>query len=202
MDGDSESEAAASLRRRALASMPGTFLRVEEFAAACDTVEAELRLLVLEGELVEVWSGLYYRGVSTRFGMTRPPLLDTAVAVAGLGSGPSGVAAAHMLGLTTQVPGIADIALPGRVPAHMFGVRFHQRPYGRRERRLSAIEVAVVEILRDPGSMEVSRTEAFGRLTRLVQDAVVRGDVLAATLTDERDLGALDSWRELIAWPS
>ncbi len=121
MDRHSESEAAAGVRRRVVASMPGTFLRVEEFAASCDTAEAQLRLLVLEGELVEVWSGLFYRGVSTRFGMTRPSLLDTAVAVAGLGSGPAGVAAAHMLGLTTQVPGIVGIAVAGRVPASMFG---------------------------------------------------------------------------------
>lgn len=202
MGKDSELKAVASVRRRVLESLPGTFLRAEDFAVPCDTAVAELSHLATEGELVKVRSGLFYRGVPTRFGMTHPSLLDAAVAIAGIGSGPCRVAAAHLLGLTTQVPGIVDVAVPGSVPAPVVGVRFHQRPYGRCERRLSAIEVAVVEVLRDPGSIEVSRTESFGRLSRLLHHAVVRTDVLDATLSDERDLGALDSWREVIVWPS
>lgn len=48
----------ASVCRRVLASLPGTFLRVEEFAVSCDPAVAELRQMEQEAELVEVRSGL------------------------------------------------------------------------------------------------------------------------------------------------
>ncbi len=49
--------------------------------------------------------------------MTRPSELETAVAVGGQGSGPSGVAAAQLLGLTTHVPATVEVTVPGKVPS-------------------------------------------------------------------------------------
>lgn len=106
--------------------------------------------LAAEGELVRVRRGLYWRGKKTRFGMTHPSVLEAAVAVGGPGSGPSGIAAGHLLGLTTQVPSTVDVAVPGKTPEPMPGVRFRSRPYSRRERRLTPVEVAVLEVLRGP----------------------------------------------------
>ena len=124
--------------------------------------------MAIAGDLVRVRRGVYYRGKPTRFGMTRPSILEAAVAVAGPGSGPAGVAAAHMLGLTTQVPGTVEVGAPGKVPEPMEGVRFRLRPFGRRELRLGPVEVAVLEILRDPGSVEASWAETRQRFAELL----------------------------------
>lgn len=188
---------ASVVRDKALASPTGSFLRRKDFEGSDRAVESALSRLSLAGELVRVRRGLYYRGKPTRFGMTRPSLLEAAIAVGGTGSGPAGVSAAHLLGLTTQVPGIVEVAVPGKVPDPMPGVRFRLRPFERRELRLQPIEVAVIEVMRDPGSIEDSVEEIRQRLTDLIRRGAIRGDVIAAEIADERHVGARERWRSL-----
>ena len=188
---------AAIVRAQVLSAAPGTFLRRRDFAGSDRAVESELSRMAIAGDLVRVRRGVHYRGKPTRFGMTRPSILEAAVAVAGPGSGPAGVAAAHMLGLTTQVPGTVEIGAPGKVPEPMEGVRFRLRPFGRRELRLGPVEVAVLEILRDPGSVDASWAETQQRFAELIASGAVRGDVLAGEIAEERHVGARLRWREL-----
>lgn len=126
---ESHPSTATEVRRRAVAAPPGSFLRRKDFDGSDRAVESALRRRVLDGELIRVRRGIYYRGKPTRFGMTRPSILEAALAAAGLGAGPAGVAAAHLLGLTTQVPGVIEVAVPGKVPEPMPGVRFRLRPF-------------------------------------------------------------------------
>lgn len=149
------------------------------------------------GELVRVRKGLYWRGKQTRFGMTRPGALDVALAVAGPGSGPAGVAAAHMLGLTTQVPGTVEVAAPGKVPEPIKGVRFRSRPYARQARKLRPMEVAVLEVLRDPGAVELPWRAVEGRLAELMESNTIRRSVLDRSAADEPSPTVRARWAEL-----
>jgi Family of unknown function (DUF6088) len=188
---------AAGVRGRALASTPGTFLRRKDFTGSDRAVESALSRLALSGELVRVRRGVYYRGVPTRFGMTHPDLLESAVAVGGPGAGPTGVSAAHALGLTTQVPGIVEVGVPGKVPDPMQGVRFRMRPFERREVGLTTIEVAVIEILRDPGAVEATDGETRQRLHDLIRRGAIRPELIAEEVAEERHIGARQRWKDL-----
>lgn len=146
------------------------------------------------GELVRVRRGLYWRGKKTRFGMTPPSSLAVGVAIGGPGAGPAGIAAAHFLGLTTQVPSTVEVAVPGKAPDSMRGVLFRSRPYSRRERRLTPAEVAVLEVLRDPLAAEASWAEVAERFRDLLDEGAVRSKALDAATTAEPRTGARDRW--------
>lgn len=188
---------AAVVRDQVFAAGPGSFLRRKDFSGSDRAVESELSRLVLDGKLVRVRRGIYYRGKPTRFGMTRPSLLEAAIAVAGPGSGPAGVAAAHLLGFTTQLPGTVEVATPGKVPEPMPGVRFRLRPFGRRERRLTPAEVAVIEVLRDPGAAEASDDDIRVRVRKLVETGMIRASLVADEITEEHHVGARARWRAM-----
>ena len=188
---------ATEVRRRALTAPPGSFLRRKDFEGSDRAVESALSRLSLSGDLFRVRRGIYYRGKPTRFGMTRPSVLEAALAVAGPGAGPAGVAAAHLLGLTTQVPGVVEVAVPGKVPDPMSGVRFRLRPFERRELRLTPVEVAVIEVLREPGAVEATDAELRDRIADLVARGTIRADVVADEIAHERHVGARQHWRRL-----
>lgn len=190
---------AGAVRHRVEQARPGTFLRRRDFEGTDRAVESALSRLVAEGELVRVRRGFYWRGKTTRFGMTHPSVLETAVAVGGPGTGPAGVAAAQLLGLTTQVPATVEVAVPGKAPDPMSGARFRSRPYSRRERRLTPIEVAVLEVLRDPHAAEVPWPRVEDRIRELLADGTVRAQVLDAEATSEPRVQARERWAALAA---
>jgi len=181
----STNSTAGAVRHAATHASPGTFLRRRDFAGTDRAVESALSRLAAEGELIRVRRGLYWRGSQTRFGMTRPSPLEVALAVAGPGAGPSGVAAAHALGLTSQVPGTVEVAVPGKVPQGLPGVRYRSRPYGRRERALRPLEVAVLEVLRDPDVTEMPWPTASARIDRLMDSGEVRREAVLAEAREE-----------------
>jgi hypothetical protein len=190
---DPESAAGAA-RGRVGRARPGTFFRRRDFAGGDRAVETALSRLAAEGELIRVRRGLYWRGKKTRFGMTRPSRLEIAVAVGGRGAGPSGIAAAQLLGLTTQVAATVEVAVPGTVPDPMPGVRFRSRPYSRREHRLTPMEVAVLEVLREPDSAEVSWPRVMTRIRELIADGSIRADVLDKQAVEEPRVHARELW--------
>lgn len=193
----SKESAAGAARHRVERGAPGSFLRRSDFSGSDRAVESALSRLTAEGELVRVRKGLYWRGKKTRFGMTRPSMLEAALAVAGVGSGPSGVAAAHLLGLTTQVPATVEVAVPGPAPDPMAGVRFRSRPYSRRERGLSAVEVAVLEVLRGPGTAETLWPDVECRIRELVEDGTVRAGLLGEAAMSEPRVIARQRWESV-----
>jgi hypothetical protein len=174
-----------------------TFFTRTDFSGSDRAVESALSRLALSGELLRVRRGLYWKGKPTRFGMTHPTPLQVALRVAGPGSGPSGVAAAHMLGLTTQVPSTAEVAVPGHVPEPLPGVRFRARSFDRRLRELRPLEVAVLEVLRDPGSMEASWTTVARRLGELADRGAIRTELLCEEAADESFPAVRQLLREL-----
>lgn len=190
---------AGAVRHRVKHARPGTFFRRRDFEGSDRAVESALSRLVAEGELVRVRRGLYWRGKTTRFGMTHPSTLETAVAVGGPGSGPAGVAAAQFLGLTTQVPGTVEVAVPGKVPEPMRGVRFRSRPYSRRERRLTPAEIAVLEVLRDPHAAEVPWHRVEERIRELLAEGTLRAGVLDAEASTEPRVTARERWAAVAA---
>ena len=78
--------------------------------------------------------------------MLPPTPAEVGVAVGGPGSGPSDLAAAKFLGLTTQVPVTMDMAVPGRAPADVPGIEFRSRPHTRALLGLKPAEVDVLEV--------------------------------------------------------
>ena len=142
--------------------------------------------------------GLYWRGHPSRFGMTPPSVMAMGIEIAGRGSGPAGVAAAALLGLTTQTPSIIDIAVPGRCPSAIAGVRFRQRPIERRERHLSSQEVAALEVLRDPTTAESSWGDVVERVREWGSTGRLRLDVMTVQIADESHVKLRERWMHVI----
>ena len=193
------STTAGMMRHRVMTGPSEIFLRRKDFKGTDRAVESALSRLTQAEELVRVRRGLYFRGKITRFGMTRPSVLAIAIEMAGPGSGPSGIAAAHMLGLTTQVPGITEVAVPGKAPEPLRGVRFRSRSYSRRELKLRPIEIAVLELLRDPTAADVSWSDVKQRIEELVASRQVRRRFIAEGVTAEKHPDVRHRWASLTA---
>lgn len=161
-------------------------------------VECEMSRLAAEGELVRVRKGLYWKGPKTRAGMPRPRPIEVALEVAGPGAGPAGVSAAHALGLTTQVPAAEQVAVPGRVPAPVPGVRFVSRSIERRIAALRPLEVALLEVLREgPAVVEARWGKVAETVRRLATNGEIRPAVIEAQLGHEHHVAARQRWAEL-----
>jgi hypothetical protein len=107
----------------------------------------------------------------------------------GLGSGPAGVAAAHDLGLTPQVPSVEYIAVPVRPPRPIRGIRFVSRQYHRRELGLWPLEVAVLEVLRaGPAVIETEWPQLVDRIRRLADAGNLQLDILTQAAIREFDI--------------
>ena len=193
--------AAGQVRQRVQALRGGSFLRATNFAPDFGTraaIEVALARLVNDGELIRVRNGLYWRGSSTPFGMLGPTPLQVALEIGGPGSGPSGLSAARMLGLTTQVPATVEVAVPGKVPMPLEGVRFRSRPHQRMTRKLRPIEVAILEVLREPATSELPWSESAERIEEFLGQHDVRQSVLEAEVTEESSRGARERWLAIV----
>lgn len=176
---------ATGVREQVAAAASGTFFSRGDFDGTEPAVDTALSRLAAAHELVRVRKGLYWKGRPTRLGMTRPSAYQVALRIGGVGSGPASVAAAHALGLTTQVPAVVEVAVPGKTPDPYPGIRFWSRPYERRERELRPLEVAVLEVLREPFVVEVSPERVEARIRELIATGVVRGALLVEEANDE-----------------
>lgn len=154
--------------------------------------------LAAEGEVLRVRKGLYWKGPKTRAGMPRPRPIEVALEVAGPGAGPAGVSAAHALGLTTQVPATEQVAVPGRVPAPVPGVRFVSRSIERRIATLRPLEVALLEVLREGPAMVEARWGKVAEIARrLATDGEIRPAAIEAQLDHEHHVAVRQRWAEL-----
>jgi hypothetical protein len=144
----SEVSSAERVRRKAEAAKPGTFIWVSEVPGSRSAIETAFSRLASEGKLVRVRRGLYWKGVESRFGTGRPNPVDVALKLAPKGVGPSGWTASHALGLSTQLPARAELAITGKRPAAPAGVSFHSRSNLERL-NLRYYEIALLEVLRE-----------------------------------------------------
>lgn len=187
--------------REQLAARPfDSFVWSRDLAGPQVAVETALSRIAAGPEpvVLRVRKGLYWRTRWTRFGPTRPGVLQTALEIAGPGAGPAGIAAAHALGVTTQVPSVHYVAVPGRAPRPMAGVRFLARQYHRRELGLRPIEVAVLEALRGGAVVvEFDWPDFVERISGLVEAGHVRLDVLRQAAGREFDVSVRARFNEL-----
>jgi len=178
---------------------PRSFVTAGDIGRLGGPVDTALSRLYVAGALLRVRKGLYWKGVATRLGMSRPGADEVAIKVGGPGSGPSGVAAAHWLGLTTQVPATFTTAVPVRAPKPWGSVRFTERSLGRRLRGLRPTEVAVVEVLRAGPSVIESDWSDLGELTcDLMERGEFRAELVDEQIRDERHVATRVRWRELV----
>jgi hypothetical protein len=190
---------AASVRSLLDSLSDRAFIHARGVPGPTGAVEAELSRLARRGEIRRVRKGLYWKGPKTRLGIAAPAPQDVALAIAGPGAGPSGIEAARWLGLTTQVAGRPEIAVPGRVPTPIAGVRFCSRSTRRREVDLSPIEVAVIEVLRDwPMSVEVDWDELRDKVAGFVATRQIRVDRISDQVADEHHVALRERWAELV----
>lgn len=193
---------AQRVRERVRSWPARSFVRSRDLEGSVTAIESALSRLAAEpgSSLVRVRKGLYWIAPTTRFGPVRPRPIDVALEVAGPGAGPAGIAAAAALGLTTQVPSVAEIAVPGRVPKPVPGVRFRQRGYRRREAGLLPLEVAVIEALRaGPAAMEVGMAEFAARVRELSDRGTIRLGRLTTAVPAESDVATRRRFTELLS---
>jgi len=185
----SSDSVAARVRERVLASR-NRFWRPEEFSDySPNAVTRTLGRLARSGELRRVHRGLYWRGTPTPLGMAPPPASHLAKALApSKGSGPAGLSAALLLGLSTQVPRREAIAVLVRAPESTETLRFVSRAAatGRKSAALKPAEVALLEVLRDWDALvESPADEAKRRIADLMGSGDIRLDRVAKASSTE-----------------
>lgn len=175
-----------------------TFITTGEIGGSRRAVECEMSRLAAEGEIVRVRKNLYWKGPKTRVGIPLPRPVEIALEVAGAGSGPAEISAAHSLGLTTQVPAVEVVAVPGRPPAPVRGARFVSRSVERRFHGLVPNEVALLEVLRaGPAVVEVPWIEVAKVARRLARAGVIRPAVIDEQVRAEHHVATRERWAQL-----
>lgn len=193
-----EASTAKTVKDRISKKPTRSFLSTSEFAGSTRAVECALSRLEAKGEIRRVHKGLYWKGPKTPLGITPPRPLAVALQVAGLGGGPAGITAASVLGLTTQVPGVIEVAVPGRVPVSPKGVRFTSRDPLRRELKLSRAEVALIEVLRDwPITVEVDWKELIAKSQELIDSGALRPERITKDVEAEHKPALREAWAKL-----
>ena len=120
----SEPRQVASLIRQRIARGGERLWRYEDFSGApVSAVAKALSRLALQGQLERVSKGVYYRSRQTTFGKSLPnPAAMRNLAAARKTVFPSGIAAANLLGFTTQTSGRAEVATSGfTLPRKLLG---------------------------------------------------------------------------------
>ncbi|MDE0268195.1 MAG: hypothetical protein OXI96_04045 [Acidimicrobiaceae bacterium] len=174
------------------------FVAVRDVNGSRSAVESAFSRLAANGKLTRIRKGIYWKGTITPLGISLPSVEKVALFLGGPGSGPAGVAAAHWLGLTSQIPSTYLTAVPGRAPAPWQQIKFTQRPIGRLLTDMSPSEVAVLEVLRSgPAVVETDWEQLGAVVVQLAENEHVRTDVLHDAANDEPHRGTRTRWIEL-----
>jgi len=165
----------------------GSFVRINELPGTKAAASIAASRAAQRGELVPVRRGLYFKGAPTQYGMTRPT--DDQIAEEFLGTrgvGPSGLSAARALGVSTQIPAKPEFAVVvGRYEALKGMFRIHTRKNAARL-DLTAQEIALLEVLRDPETLVESGWPALVRAVKeLAAAAAIRLPEVAAAVRTE-----------------
>jgi len=160
---------------RYLASLPaGSYVRVRELPGSVSAAKAAASRAARRGDITPVARGLYFKGHKTRYGTPTPPPEGVALEALGrVGVGPAGVTAVRALGLTTQVPAVPALAVVGRVPGGLHGVRLSKRNNLARL-DLSYVEIALLETLR---AWQVTVDGGWEALVAVARERIAAGDV-------------------------
>jgi Family of unknown function (DUF6088) len=159
---------AETVRRRIEAGGERVWRLVDFEGMAFTAVAQSLSRLSRQGILQRLGKGLYYRPRLTAFGLSRPnPAHVRALPTLRQGVFPAGIAAANLLGFTTQNPVRVELATDGlSLPRLIVGkeaVVHTRRPES--WRTLPETDVALLDFLRNRGaSSELSPEETVGKL--------------------------------------
>ena len=179
---------------------PGTYFTTSDVPGTTGSVDSMLsRLAASDGPIQRVRQGVYWRrSAPTRFGSARPDPAQAAIVAAGPGAGPGGASAANSVGLSTQVPRQPQVAVVGRAPKGLIGVRVIARSNPHRV-LLSPTEVAVLEGVREfDRYADVPWPQARRRLRRLAADGKIDLVKIADVAAHERSAGLRDRIADLV----
>lgn len=176
-----------------------SFIHVNRLPGTATAARQAASRAARSGEILPIRRGLYYRGVKTRYGMTRPRVDEVAWEVLGeIGSGPTGYSAAREWGVTTQIPASFHVATLWPTDP-IVGVTQHSRR-NRERATLTPKEIALLELLRAP---DVYIEAGWGALVERVRDAFdqskVREGVLRVAVAGERNVATRESFDRLVA---
>jgi hypothetical protein len=167
-----ESRKAATQVRHRIERGGERLWRYDDFPGVPPSALAQaLSRLMRQGKLRRVSKGVYYRGRETAFGQSVPnPTAIRKLASGGKGIFPAGVAAANLLGFTSQSAGRGEVATSGfRLPRKLLGrdtVVHTRRPEG--WAALSETEAALLDFMRNGGrTSELAPEETVHRLINL-----------------------------------
>lgn len=172
------------------------FWRLEDFPEQpLSAVAQTLSRLSREGLLQRLSKGLYYRPRKTRFGLSRPsPTAILQMVKDKKSVFPAGLAAANLLGFSTQAPRHRDLATTSRsLPRKLIGAETHvitRRPPAWQE--LSEIEAAILDFLRNAGkTSELSPQATTSRMLRLLSEERRLNRLIAVSDTEPPRVRAL-----------
>jgi hypothetical protein len=170
--------------------------RFEDFPdAPVSAVAQALSRLTRQGELRRISKGVYYRSRETTFGQSIPnPAAVQELASARKPLFPAGLAAANLLGFTTQASGRGEVATSGyRLPRKLLGtdtVVYTRRPEA--WAGLSATDAALLDFLRRAGrTSELSPSATARRVVALCGERGRFARLLAVARTEPPRVRAL-----------
>lgn len=191
----------STVRDWVMAQPTGAYFTTSEVPGTSAAVDSLLsRLARPEGPIRRVRQGVYWRQPApTRFGSSRPDPARVAIVAAGPGAGLAGASAANSLGLSTQVPRHPHIAVVGRAPKGLEGVKLTARSNPLRV-LLTPTEVAVLEGLRDfDRHSEIAWPQARARLQRLASTGQIDLAKIADVAAHERRAGLTNRIADLVS---
>lgn len=146
---------------------------------------------------MRVTPGLYYKGVPTRYGMTRPSDGEALKVMLGeRGVGPAGYSAARAWGVTTQIPAVTELATLG-ARKQLKNVKIITRSNLRRV-DLNEMEIALLELLRDPAPLVESGWDSLiERVRKAADDGTIRPQALRAALPGESSRAVRDNFAKI-----
>ncbi len=174
-----------------------SFVRVESIPGTSTTIRKALSRAAKDGVIVRVKPGVYYKGVPTRYGMTRPSDGEALKVMLGeRGVGPAGYSAARAWGVTTQIPAVTEVATLG-ARKRIRNVKLITRSNLRRA-DLNEMEIALLELLRDPSTLVESGWDSLiERVQKAAVDGRIRPQALRAALPGESSRAVRDNFAKL-----
>lgn len=174
-----------------------SFVRVASLPGSSTTIRQALSRAAKDGVVVRVGPGVYYKGVPTKYGMTRPSDGEALKVLLGeRGVGPAGYSAARAWGVTTQIPAVTELATLG-ARKKVKNVKLITRSNLHRV-DLNDMEIALLELLRDPATLVESGWDSLiERVKKAAIDGRIRPRALRAALPGESSRAVRDNFAKL-----
>lgn len=184
------------LARKQLRRAPGSLIRATDLPGVTPAAASKaLARLAEQGEIRRLRKGVYYLPKTTLLGESRPSEPAIVQKVLSHRARPTGITAANLLGLTTQLPGRPEYAVyAGAAPSGLkkAGLRLRPRAY---TLALEPQDAALLELIRERGRhSELSAEETLARLQAFLKtsESQARGKSPAHRLQQLRDAALLE----------